>query len=306
LTKTVKNLKLNIMKNTHGKLISKQTIRSAYNLLESCELCPRACKINRLNDEKGFCGIGANAVVSSAGPHYGEESVLVGNGGSGTIFFAGCNLGCVFCQNYDISQLRHGNEVEIDDIVNMMLQLQARGCVNINFVTPTHVVPHIIESVFLARENGLTIPVVYNCGGYESIESLQLLEGTIDIYMPDAKYLSSDSSKKYSFAHDYPDVMKSALLEMHRQVGDLEVKDGVAIRGLLVRHLVMPNDIAHSKDIIDFIVNEVSGNTFVNVMEQYRPTFKAHEFPEINRPVTRQEFNKVYEYAKSQGLRLAA
>ncbi len=302
----VKKLKLNIMDNTHGKLISKQTIRSAYNLLESCELCPRLCKINRLNDEKGFCGIGANAVVSSAGPHYGEESVLVGGGGSGTIFFAGCNLGCVFCQNYDISQLRHGNEVEIDDMVNMMLQLQTRGCVNINFVTPTHVVPHIIESVCMAKGNGLSIPIVYNCGGYESIESLQLLEGTIDIYMPDAKYLGSGSSKKYSFAHDYPDIMKSALLEMHRQVGDLKIKDGVAVRGLLVRHLVMPGNIARSKDIIDFIVNEVSDNTFVNIMEQYRPTFNAHNFPEINRTVTRQEFSKIYEYAKSQGLRLAA
>jgi putative pyruvate formate lyase activating enzyme len=258
-----------------------------------------------LNDEKGFCGIGARAVVSSAGPHYGEESVLVGDDGSGTIFFAGCNLGCVFCQNYNISQLRNGNEVEIDDMVNMMLQLQARGCVNINFVTPTHVVPHIIESVFFARKNGLTIPVVYNCGGYESIKSMQLLEGTIDIYMPDAKYLNSDSSKKYSFAYDYPEVIKPALLEMHRQVGDLEMKGGVAIRGLLVRHLVMPDNIACSKEIIDFIVNEVSENTFVNVMNQYRPTFNAHNFPEINRQVTQHEFNTVYEYAKSQGLRLA-
>ncbi len=180
------------MKSVQRTAVTKLTIRSAYSLLESCELCPRACKVNRLNEEKGFCGIGAKAVVSSAAPHYGEESVLVGDGGSGTIFFTGCNLGCVFCQNYDISQLRHGNEVKIDDMVNMMLQLQTRGCVNINFVTPTHVVPHIIESVFLARENGLIIPVVYNCGGYESIESLQLLEGAIDIYMPDAKYLSSE------------------------------------------------------------------------------------------------------------------
>ncbi len=293
------------MRNAQRKIISKQTIETAYHLLESCELCPRMCRVNRLDDEKGFCGIGAKAVVSSSDPHYGEESVLVGNGGSGTIFFAGCNLGCVFCQNYDISQLRHGNEVEIDDMVSMMLQLQTQDCVNINFVTPTHVVPHIIESIFLARKNGLIIPVVYNCGGYESIESLQLLEGAIDIYMPDAKYLSSDSSKRYSFAHDYPDVMQSALLEMHRQVGDLAIKDGVAIRGLLVRHLVMPNDIACSRSIIDFLANAVSGNTFVNVMEQYRPTFNAHEFPEISRPVTRQEFNKVYEYAKNQGLRLA-
>ena len=293
------------MRNAQRRVVTKQTIQYAYHLLKSCELCPRVCKVNRLNGGKGFCGIGAKAVVSSAGPHYGEESVLVGSGGSGTIFFAGCNLGCVFCQNYDISQLRHGNAVEITDVVSMMMQLQTRGCVNINFVTPTHVVPHVIESVFLARERGLTIPVVYNCGGYESIESLQLLEGTIDIYMPDAKYLNHDSSKEYSSAHDYPDVMKLALLEMHRQVGDLEVKDGVATRGLLIRHLVMPGNVACGKEIIDFIVNEISGNTFVNVMEQYRPTLNAHNFPEINRPVTRQEFSNVYEYAKSQGLRLA-
>ena len=294
------------MRNAKRVVVTTETIQSAYHLLESCELCPRVCKVNRLDGEKGFCGIGAKAVVSSAGPHYGEESVLVGSGGSGTIFFAGCNLGCVFCQNSDISQLRHGNEVEIDDVVNMMLELQIRGCVNINFVTPTHVVPHIIESVFLARERGLIIPVVYNCGGYESVGSLQLLEGTIDIYMPDAKYLNPDSSKDYSSAHNYPDVMKLTLLEMHRQVGDLEVKDGVATRGLLVRHLVMPENVTGSKEIIDFIVNEVSENTFVNIMEQYRPTYNAHNYPEINRPVTQQEFSKVYEYAKSQGLRLAA
>ena len=294
------------MRNAKRVVVTTETIQSAYHLLESCELCPRVCKVNRLDGEKGFCGIGAKAVVSSTGPHYGEESVLVGKGGSGTMFFAGCNLGCVFCQNSNISQLRHGNEVEIDDVVNIMLELQILGCVNINFVTPTHVVPHIIESVFLARERGLIIPVVYNCGGYESVGSLQLLEGTIDIYMPDAKYLNPDSSKEYSSAHNYPDVMKLALLEMHRQVGDLEVKDGVAARGLLVRHLVMPENVTGSKEIIDFIVNEISGNTFVNVMEQYRPTFNAHNYPEINRPVTQQEFSKVYEYAKSQGLRLAA
>jgi len=241
------------MKNALRRVAKKKTIQSAYHLLESCELCPRVCKVNRLNGEKGFCGIGAKAVISSAVPHYREESVLVGSGGSGTIFFAGCNLGCVFCQNYDISQLRHGNNVEIDDVVNMIMQLQTRKCVNINFVTPTHVVSHIIESVFLARKRGLTIPVVFNCGGYESIEALQLLEGTIDIYMPDAKYLSHDSSEEYSFAHDYPSVMKLALLEMYKQVGDLEIKDGVATRGLLVRHLVMPGNVACSKEIIDFL-----------------------------------------------------
>ena len=287
------------------KTAPEQAIKTACKIMESCELCPRRCKVNRLSDEKGFCGIGTKAVVSSAGPHFGEESVLVGNGGSGTIFFAGCNLGCVFCQNYDISQLRHGNEVKIDDLVNMMLQLQDRSCININFVTPTHVAPHIIESVHIARTKGLKIPTVYNCGGYESIEPLRLLAGTIDIYMPDAKYLNPGSSEKYSFAQDYPEVMKSALLEMHRQVGDLEIKDGVATRGLLVRHLVMPGNVAGSLDIIDFLANEISKNTFVNIMEQYRPTFKAQDFPEINRPITHKEFKTVYEYAKKRGLRLA-
>ncbi len=285
--------------------ISPKTIERAYNTLESCELCPRVCGVNRLNDEKGICGIGARAVVSSVTPHFGEESVLVGNGGSGTIFFAGCNLGCVFCQNYDISQLRNGNEVESDDMVNMMLQLQRMGCANINFVTPTHVVPHIIESVYFARKKDMKLPIVYNCGGYESVESLRLLEGTIDIYMPDTKYLNPDSSKKYSFAQDYPEVMKSALLEMHRQVGDLQIKDGVAIRGLLVRHLVMPNNVSGSNDIIDFLANDISENTFLNVMDQYRPTFKAHKYSEINRPITYEEFQDVYVYAKKRGLRLA-
>ena len=287
------------------KTTPEQVIKTAYKIMESCELCPRRCKVNRLNDEKGFCGTKVKAVVSSAGPHFGEESVLVGNGGSGTIFFAGCNLGCVFCQNYDISQLRRGNEVEIEDLVNMILQLQGRDCKNINFVTPTHVTPHIIESVHIARTKGLKIPTVYNCGGYESIEPLQLLAGTIDIYMPDAKYLNPPSSEKYSFARNYPEIMKSALQEMHRQVGDLEIEDGVASRGLLVRHLVMPENVAGSLDIIDFLANEISNNTFVNIMEQYRPTFKARDFPEINRPITHKEFNTVYEYAKERGLRLA-
>ncbi len=287
------------------KATPEQAIKTAYKIMESCELCPRRCKVNRLNDERGFCGIGAKAVVSSAGPHFGEESVLVGNVGSGTIFFAGCNLGCIFCQNHDISQLRKGYEVETDDLTNMILQLQGRGCININFVTPTHVTPHIIESIHIARTKGLKIPTVYNCGGYESIKPLRLLAGTIDIYMPDAKYLKPGSSGKYSFAHDYPDVIKSALLEMHRQVGDLEIKDGVATRGLLVRHLVMPGNVAGSIDIIDFLANEVSNNTFVNIMEQYRPTFKTYNFPEINRPITRKEFNTVYEYAEGRGLRLA-
>jgi len=306
LTKPDNYLELYIMHEANNKKTTpEQVIKTAYKIMESCELCPRRCKVNRLNDEKGFCGTGVKAVVSSAGPHFGEESVLVGNGGSGTIFFAGCNLGCVFCQNYDISQLRRGNEVEIEDLVNMILQLQGRDCKNINFVTPTHVTPHIIESVHIARTKGLKIPTVYNCGGYESIEPLRLLAGTIDIYMPDAKYLNPPSSEKYSFARNYPEIMKSALQEMHRQVGDLEIEDGVASRGLLVRHLVMPENFAGSLDIIDFLANEISDNTFVNIMEQYRPIFKARDIPEINRSITHKEFNTVYEYAKKRGLRLA-
>lgn len=280
-------------------------INTTRKILGSCELCPRMCKVDRLKEEKGFCGIGSRAVVSSVTPHFGEEPVLVGHGGSGTIFFAGCNLGCVFCQNYDISQLRHGEEVEIDGLVNMMLQLQSQGCSNINFVTPTHVVPQIIESVYIARAKGLKIPTVYNCGGYESLESLQYLEGTIDIYMPDAKYMGPVYSEKYSSAKDYVEVMKSSLIEMHRQVGDLEIKDGLAVKGLLVRHLVMPNNVAGSKDVIDFLADKVSKNTFVNVMEQYKPTFKAHNYPEINRPLEYKEFYEVYLYAKERGLRLA-
>ncbi len=285
--------------------MDKEKIMAVYEIMESCELCPRMCRVNRLNEEKGFCGLGSKAVVSSACPHFGEESVLVGYGGSGTIFFTGCNLGCVFCQNYDISQLRHGDEVEIDGLVNMMLQLQGNGCSNINFVTPTHVIPHIIESVHISRTKGLNIPTVYNCGGYESIESLKLLEGTIDIYMPDAKYMDPVASKKYSFAQDYPKVMKAALKEMHRQSGDLKIENGLAVRGLLVRHLVMPDNVAGSKDIINFLADEISRNTFVNVMEQYRPAFKAHNYAEINRRLTYEEFNEVYEYTKERGLRLA-
>ena len=294
-----------VVNGTTNEIKDKENIKAAYKIMESCELCPRKCRTNRLCDEMGFCGIGAKAVVSSACAHFGEESVLVGYGGSGTIFFAGCNLGCVFCQNYDISQFRQGHEVGIDDLADMMLQLQAQGCNNVNFVTPTHVLPHVLESVYIARAKGLEVPTVYNCGGYESVGPLRLLEGTIDIYMPDFKYMNPVSAKKYSFAQDYPDVMKSAILEMHRQVGDLEIKDSLAVCGLLVRHLVMPNDVAGSRDIIDFLADKVSKNTYVNVMEQYRPTFKAHDHTDINRRLIYEEYLEVYQYAKERGLRLS-
>ncbi|MEE9488333.1 MAG: radical SAM protein, partial [Candidatus Brocadiales bacterium] len=261
-------------------------LEEAYALLSPCRLCPRNCKVMRLEGQKGFCGIGRNAVVSSSGPHFGEEAPLVGQCGSGTIFFAGCNLGCLFCQNYDISHLRAGEEVSTEKITSLMLALEKRGCHNINFVTPTHVSPQIMEATQIARRTGLSVPTVYNCGGYESVETLRLLEGTIDIYMPDAKYADPKWSKKFSGAKDYPEVMKAALKEMHRQVGNLVIQNGIAVRGLLVRHLVLPNNVAGSRGIIDFVAEEISPDTYINVMDQYYPCYRAGEFGEINRRIT--------------------
>ena len=274
-------------------------------MMESCELCPRLCGVNRLDGEKGFCGIGAQPTVASAGPHFGEEPPLVGYGGSGTIFFSGCNLGCIFCQNYDISHLRSGAKVTVGQLVEMMLGLAKGGCHNINFVTPSHVMAHVLDAVHQARAKGLSVPIVYNCGGYERLEALKLLDGAVEIYMPDAKYANGEHGAKYSRAPDYPDVIKAALTEMHRQVGDLEIVDGVATRGLLVRHLVMPNDVAGSHEMIDLLADEVSPNTYVNVMAQYRPVFKAKGDPEIGRYPTEDEFEEAYRYAESRGLRLA-
>lgn len=280
-------------------------LEEAYKLLSPCRLCPRNCQAMRLEGQKGFCGIGPKAVVSSYGPHFGEERPLVGQYGSGTIFFAGCNLGCLFCQNYDISHLRAGEEVSPEYLASIMLALERRGCHNINFVTPTHVNPQIMEAIMIARKGGLSVPTVYNCGGYESVETLKLLEGIIDIYMPDAKYASPRWAKKFSGAKDYPQVMQAALKEMHRQVGDLVIENGIATRGLLVRHLVMPNNVAGSKEIIDFIADEISPNTYINIMDQYYPCYRASEFEEINRRITYREFQEAYTYAQEKGLRLA-
>ncbi|MEW6360375.1 MAG: radical SAM protein [Planctomycetota bacterium] len=280
-------------------------VTRAYEMMESCAICPRKCGINRMKGETGFCGIGTDAVVSSAGPHFGEERPLVGRGGSGTIFFAGCNLGCVFCQNYDISHHRRGQEATPQAIAKAMLQLEQMGCHNINFVTPTHVTPQIMDAILIARDNRLKAPIVYNCGGYESLEVLQLLDGFVQIYMPDAKYADAKMSKMFSRAEDYPEINRAALREMHRQVGDLEIVGGVATRGMLVRHLVMPNDVAGSKAVIDFLADEISPRTYVNVMDQYRPTFRAGEFPQIARHPKPEEFAAAYAYAQKRGLRLA-
>jgi putative pyruvate formate lyase activating enzyme len=272
--------------------------------MNPCTLCPRNCKVNRSKRETGFCGIGELPVVSSVGPHFGEESVLVGRGGSGTIFFAGCNLGCVFCQNYDISHRREGHTVTIEQLAQAMLDLQKYGCSNINFVTPTHVIAAIAAAIELARKKGLALPTVYNTGGYDSVETLKLLEGLMDIYMPDMKYADSAAAKQLSGAADYPQVNQTAVKEMHRQVGDLRVEEGLATRELLIRHLVLPENLAGSFEIIDFLAEEISVNTTINVMAQYRPCFKAHTHSKINRRPTDDEIQSARQYAIKKGLRV--
>lgn len=270
--------------------------------MNPCVLCPRNCRVNRSQGELGFCGIGDMPVVSSQGPHFGEESVLVGEGGSGTIFFAGCNLGCMFCQNYDISHFRHGQPITISELADFMLDLQSYGCSNINFVTPTHVTPAIAAGLEVARKKGLNLPTVYNSGGYDSVGTLKLLDGYMDIYMPDMKFSDSAAAKEFANAADYPEINFAIVKEMHRQVGDLQVESGLATRGLLVRHLVLPNKLAGSFRVIDFLAEQISPNTAINVMDQYRPCFKADENPKINRRPAPEEVEEVCQYALKKGL----
>jgi len=263
-----------------------EPVKKLWEMMNPCVLCPRKCKVNRSEGQIGFCGITDMPVVSSVGPHFGEESVLVGRGGSGTIFFAGCNLGCIFCQNFDISHHRLGSKMTIEQLAQSMLDLQNYGCSNINFVTPTHVIPAIVAAIELAGQKGMTIPTVYNTGGYDSVETLRLLEGYIDIYMPDMKYADSNAAKELSNAADYPQVNRAAVKEMHRQVGDLQTENGLAKKGLLVRHLVLPENLAGSFEIIDFLAEEISPKTVINVMDQYHPCYKASLYPKINRRPT--------------------
>jgi len=277
--------------------------QKARELLEDCTVCPRDCHVNRLLGETGFCGIGEKAMVSSANPHFGEESPLVGTGGSGTIFFTSCNLKCIFCQNFEISHLNEGEVVDTPVLGKLMLGLQRLGCHNINFVTPSHVVPQILDAVLWAAQNGLRVPLVYNTGGYDLVETLKLLEGVVDIYMPDIKFMDSTISRELMAASDYPDVVRAAVREMHRQVGDLQMDDrGVATRGLLVRHLVMPDDLADTRKAMRFLATEVSRNTYVNIMDQYRPCGRAYEKPEIDRSVTREEWLRAIDVAREEGI----
>jgi putative pyruvate formate lyase activating enzyme len=291
-----------IMASSPDNTNSNKTIQKLWDLMNPCILCPRQCKVDRTKGQTGFCGISALPVVSSAGPHFGEERVLVGRGGSGTIFFAGCNLGCIFCQNFDISHHRHGRQATLEELAEAMLGLQKYGCCNINFVTPTHVAPAIAAAIEIARSNGLTLPTVYNTGGYDCVETLKLLEGFIDIYMPDMKYADSEVAAQLSGAPDYPQINQQAVKEMHRQVGDLETKDGIATRGLLIRHLVLPENLAGSFEIIDFLVKEISPQTTINVMDQYRPCYKAFKHTRVNRRPTAKEFQSAQQYAINKGL----
>ncbi len=271
--------------------------------LRRCDVCPRHCQVNRLAEEKGFCQVGSRAFVASYGPHVGEETPLRGRGGSGTIFFGSCNLRCVYCQNYEISQLREGREVSARELAMMMLDLQRRGCHNINLVTPSHQVPQILEGLLLAAEEGLSLPLVYNTSSYDDLDTLEILDGIVDIYLPDFKYADAAIALRYSKVESYPAIARAAIKEMHRQVGDLVLDpEGVAIRGVLVRHLVLPEGLAGTATIMRFLAEEISVDTYVNIMDQYRPCHRAFLYPPLDRTITRDEFDEAVRLAKASGL----
>jgi putative pyruvate formate lyase activating enzyme len=284
----------------------KRRVAEAYARLEACDICARECGVNRrLSTEGAGCRTGERAMVSSYGPHFGEEDPLVGRGGSGTIFFSWCNLRCQYCQNYEISQAGMGHQVEPEDLAEMMLSLQSQGCHNINFVSPSHVVPQILAGLLIAAQAGLRLPLVYNTGGYDSLKTLALLDGVVDIYMPDAKYADPGVAQRYSRIRNYPAVNQAALKEMHRQVGDLTMDDrGVAQRGLLVRHLVLPSGLADTAEVVRFLRDQISPNTYINVMAQYRPCYRAHGLPPLDRSITNQEYAEAVHLAQEAGLRL--
>lgn len=294
-----------------GKIELKKRAEKAWRLLSPCRVCPRKCGVDRVRDERtlrqaqgklGFCQTGVRPRISSAHAHFGEEAPLVGTYGSGTIFFSSCNLACVYCQNWKISQLRIGEEVEISKLAIMMVSLQGQGCHNINLVSPTIWVPQVLKALVIAAEEGLKLPLVYNTGGYDSVETLKLVNGIVDVYMPDMKYSDSKIALKYSLVPNYWEVNKKAVKEMHRQVGDLIIdKNGIAQRGLLIRHLVLPEGIAGTKKVMKFIAS-LSKNSYVNIMDQYYPSNKAEQYPEINRTITPEEFKEAIELAKKEGL----
>ncbi len=286
----------------HEEGILGKRINDAINALHECRLCPRECGADRLNSSAGFCRTGRFARVASYGPHFGEEAPLSGSHGSGTIFFSSCNLLCSFCQNHDISHGNAGNEVKPDELASMMIELQDSGCHNINFVTPSHVVPQILEALPAAVEKGLHIPLIYNTGGYDSVQTLKFLESVIDIYMPDFKFWDNKYAMLFCNANGYRETACAALAEMHAQTGDLVIEDKVAVRGILLRHLVMPGGIAGTREIMNFVAGKISRNTYVNVMNQYRPCYNANRFSRIAKRITREEYADALVYAVKAGL----
>ena len=278
--------------------------KELWNIMQSCQLCPRKCGVNRLKGEKGFCQADSQLTVASYRPHFGEERPLVGSKGSGTIFLSNCGLRCVFCINWDISWGGKGENRSIEDLAKMMLALQKRGCHNINLVTPTHYSPHIVLALDLAASKGLRLPIVYNTCGWEREEILKMLDGIVDIYLPDFKYSEGEKAAKYSSnAQAYPEITKQALLEMNRQVGVAKpAEDGLMHRGLMIRHLVMPNRASGTKEVIAWIAENLPKDTYLNIMSQYTPVYRASEFPEIFRRISRQEYDEALKWANEAGL----
>jgi len=280
-----------------------ERLPGALALLDDCVVCPRNCRVNRAAGETNICGMDARLKISSANLHFGEEPPISGIHGSGTIFLSGCNLKCAYCQNYPISQLRHGEYMTSGDVAEAMLELERRGAHNINLVTPTHYVPQMMESMLIANRRGLTLPVVYNSSGYDKVETLRLLDGIIEIYMPDMRYSREESSLCYSQAKNYPEVNRAAIKEMHRQVGDLVVNgEGIAVQGLLVRHLVLPEGIAGSREIFEFLASEISADTYVSLMSQYFPANRAPSIKEISRRLKNSEFKEAVDAFHGAGL----
>ena len=276
-----------------------------WEVMESCQLCPRECGVNRLLGKTGFCrASGTRLFVSSAHAHFGEERPLVGRGGSGTIFFSNCGLRCIFCQNWQISHLGRGSARSVEQLAEMMLRLQESGVHNINLVTPTHYAAHIVKAIDIAADRGLRLPIVYNTCGWERLEILKLLDGIVDIYLPDFKYWDSYMAEKYSDgAGDYPETTKAAILEMHRQVGVARpADDGIIYRGLMIRHLVMPHNVGGSEKVMEWIAENLPKETYVNIMAQYRPAYKAYDYPDISRRTTAEEYSRVVKRARDAGL----
>lgn len=272
-------------------------------MLENCVLCPHQCKVNRVKGERGYCKTLSNVVVSGAEPHFGEEEELVGHNGSGTIFFSHCNLRCAFCQNYEISYCGEGVEMTARELSEVMLSLQRRGCHNINLVSPSHIVPQVVEAVYIASGEGLSIPILYNSGGYDLSDTLKLLEGVVDIYMPDIKFSSDELASRYIGVKEYYKTARAAVKEMYKQVGNLLVDtDNIAYKGLMIRHLVLPQNLAGTEEIMRFIAEELSRDVYVNIMAQYYPEHKAYGIPELSRRITKEEYRRAVEAAKKAGL----